>query len=67
MNDPILEELRQIRDEHSRGFNYNLSAICEDYRSHQTLFSSRLVRLPPKIARPRLKPADSAASEVPTL
>lgn len=47
MNDPIIEEIRRIRDEHSKLFNYDLDAICEEYKKHQLNFSDRLVRLLP--------------------
>jgi len=30
--DPILEELRRIRDEHAKQFNYDIAAIAEDHR-----------------------------------
>lgn len=49
MKDPIIEEIRRIRNEHSRKFNYNLDAICEDYKTHQTQIKDRLVRLQPKM------------------
>ena len=32
MKDPIVEEIRKIRNAHSKKFNYDLHAICEDYR-----------------------------------
>lgn len=35
MTDPIVEEVRKHRDEHSRQFNYDLNLICEDYRKHR--------------------------------
>lgn len=35
MTDPIVEEVRKHRDEHSRKFNYDLNLICEDYRKHR--------------------------------
>ena len=50
MNDPIVEEVRRIRDEHSRSFDYNLDAICNAYQQQQLLLGGRLVRLPPKDA-----------------
>nr|VFK37112.1 MAG: hypothetical protein BECKSD772F_GA0070984_101036 [Candidatus Kentron sp. SD]VFK41203.1 MAG: hypothetical protein BECKSD772E_GA0070983_101034 [Candidatus Kentron sp. SD]VFK78299.1 MAG: hypothetical protein BECKSD772D_GA0070982_101130 [Candidatus Kentron sp. SD] len=52
MNDPIVEEVRRIRDEHSRQFNYDLDAICEDYKAHQIQAGNRLVRLEPKLRGP---------------
>jgi hypothetical protein len=48
MKDPIVEEVRRFRDEHSKRFNYDLDAICEDYKAHQVQVGSRLVRLKPK-------------------
>jgi hypothetical protein len=50
MNDPIVEEVRLVRNEHSKKFDYDLDAICEAYKAHQLQAGSRLVRLRPKIA-----------------
>jgi hypothetical protein len=56
MNDPIIEELRQIRDDHSKRFDYDLDAICDDFISHQAQVGSRLVRLKPQAANKSLQP-----------
>jgi len=48
MKDPIVEEVRRVRNEHSKQFDYDLDAICEDYKTHQVHAESRLVRLKPK-------------------
>ncbi len=48
MKDPIVEEIRQFRNEHAKRFNYDLDAICEDFKSHQVQFGDRLVRLKAK-------------------
>ncbi len=48
MKDPIIEEIRKIRNEHAKRFNYNLNAICEDFISHQEQYGDRLVRLSPR-------------------
>nr|VFJ78296.1 MAG: hypothetical protein BECKFW1821C_GA0114237_11774 [Candidatus Kentron sp. FW] len=45
--DPIVQEVRRIRDEHARQFNYDLDAISEDYMARQIQEGSRLVRLHP--------------------
>lgn len=67
MKDPIVEEVRQIRNDHSKRFNYDLDAICEDYKVHQALVSERLVRLKPRPANNRLQPtAQSAARCAPS-
>lgn len=49
--DPIVEEIRRIRDEYARKFNYDLDAICQDLREKQSVGKQRVVSLPPK--RPR--------------
>ena len=36
MNDPILDELRRIRDEHAARFNYDLRAIYADLKEYET-------------------------------
>jgi len=51
MKDYILEEVRRIRDEHSKQFNYDLDAICEDYKKQQLQIKNRLVRLKPKLKK----------------
>ena len=56
MKDPIVEEIRRIREEHSKRFHYDLNAICDDYRSHQISVGKRLVRLQPKAADTALSP-----------
>lgn len=45
MNDPIVAEVRKVRDEHARRFNYDLAAICADIRRHQRHCGHRVVRL----------------------
>ena len=32
MKDPIVDEVRRIREEHAAQFNYDIDAICEDIR-----------------------------------
>lgn len=51
MKDPIVEEIRCFRNEHSEQFNYDLDAICEDYKARQVQVGGRLVRLKPKTAK----------------
>lgn len=48
MIDPIVEEIRKFRDAHAKRFNYDLDAICEDFKSHQQKCGHRLVKFPPK-------------------
>jgi hypothetical protein len=35
--DPIVEEVRRIRDEHAARFDYDIHRICEDVRREQEL------------------------------
>jgi hypothetical protein len=62
MKDPILEDIRQVRDDHSKRFNYDLDAICEDYKTHQALAGERLVRLKPRAANNKLQPTTQSAA-----
>lgn len=55
MKDPIVEEVRKHRMEHTRKFKGDLTAICEDLRKIQKTAGLKVVRLPPK----KLKPASS--------
>ncbi len=34
-NESILEEIRRIRDEHAKEFNYDLDAIFADIKRHE--------------------------------
>lgn len=46
--DPIVAEVRRIRDEYARSFNYDLAAICQDLRERQALGQRRVLRRDPK-------------------
>jgi hypothetical protein len=45
MNNPIIDEVRRIREEHARKFNYDLAAICADLREHQKTCGHPVVSL----------------------
>jgi uncharacterized protein YoaH (UPF0181 family) len=45
MNDPIVDEVRRYRDEHAKKFNYDLSAICADFRNKHNQYVERLKKL----------------------
>ncbi len=47
--DPIVEEVRQIRDAHAAKFNYDLKAICKDLKAKETDCDHALVSFPPKL------------------
>ena len=44
--DPIVSEVRKIRDQLARQFNFDLKAIFADLRERQSSLGSRLVRRP---------------------
>jgi hypothetical protein len=48
MKDPIVEEVRKNRMEHTRKFNGDLAAICADLRTIQAASGYEVVRLRPK-------------------
>jgi hypothetical protein len=53
MKDPIVEEVRKYRMEHTNKFQGNLSTICADLRDVQTASGHKVVRLPPRKLEPR--------------
>lgn len=52
MKDPIVEEVRRYRRNHSERFKNNLDAICDDLQRHQSVSGHRIVRLNPKKIMP---------------
>lgn len=46
--DPIVEEVRKVREEHARRFNYDLKAIAADLKKRRRSGKRKLVTLPPK-------------------
>jgi len=53
MTDPIVAEVRQARMEHTRKFNYDLDAICEDLKAVEAKCGHKVVRLAAKrVPRP---------------
>ena len=47
-NDPIVDEIRRIRDAHAERFGYDLKAICADFRMKQKESGHQVVSFPPK-------------------
>jgi hypothetical protein len=56
MRDPIVEEVRKWRMEHTQKFGGDLAAICADLRSIQEASGHEVVRLPPRRLTPRKAP-----------
>ncbi|VFN05767.1 MAG: hypothetical protein BECKG1743D_GA0114223_110552 [Candidatus Kentron sp. G] len=55
MKDPIVEEVRRYRMEHTRRFDFDLHRICEDLRRLEKDLGDRVVEPRPK----RLEPSNS--------
>jgi len=47
-SDPIVDEIRKIRDAHASRFGYDLKAICDDLRKKQEKGDNRIVSFPPR-------------------
>jgi hypothetical protein len=47
-NDPIVEEVRKIRNEHAKKFNYDLEAIAADLKRQQKASKRKFVTFQPK-------------------
>ena len=52
MNDPIVNEIRKYRDEHSKQFNYDLGAIVADYQSKHKDYVAMMGNLKKKKCQP---------------
>ncbi len=60
MSDPIVDEVRRHRMEHTCKFGGDLKLICEDMRRIQHAAGLQVVRRPPKrIAAKRNTPGDA--------
>ena len=52
MKDPIVEEVRKHRMEHTQKFRGDLSAICADLHAIQAASGHKVVRLAPRKLQP---------------
>jgi hypothetical protein len=52
MTDPIVDEVRRCRMEHTRKFGGDLKLICEDLRRIQRESGCQVVRRPPVLLSP---------------
>src|SRR5262249_7565857 len=48
MNDPIVDEVRRVRDAHAAMFNYDLDAIFEDIKEKEKKSGLKFVSYPPR-------------------
>jgi hypothetical protein len=50
--DPIVEQVRKVREEHAAKFNYDLQALCRDVKEREKQGGWKLVSLPPRRPAP---------------
>lgn len=58
MNDPIVEEIRKVREAHAAKFNYDLEAIAADFQQREREGPHKVVSLPPRRFPVVAKPAE---------
>lgn len=49
--DPIVEEVRAVRQKHAAQFNFDLKKIAQDLKEKQKKSNRKIVSYPPKPAR----------------
>src|SRR5208282_683258 len=67
MNDPIVDEVRRVRDAHAAMFNYDLDAIFQDIKEQEKKSGLKFVSYPPRRTEPNqtLQPTGAAHSVPP--
>ena len=60
-DDPIVEEIRKVRNAHAKKFNYDLKAIAADLRKQQQDGAHEPILLPPK--KPTILPKAKAENK----
>lgn len=53
--DPIVEEVRRVRERHAAKHGYDLDAICKALKEEQRRSRRKVVSLPPKKPQPWAK------------
>ena len=51
-NDPIVEEVRRIKDEHAARFKYDLDLIAKDIKAQERAGDRTYISLPPRRINP---------------
>ncbi len=63
MNDPIVDEVRRVRDAHAARFNYDLDAIFRDIKEQEKKSGRTFVSFTPRRVEPnKALPPTGAAS-----
>jgi hypothetical protein len=68
MNDPIIDEVRRVRDAHASRFNYDLDAIFRDIKEQERRSGRTFVSFPQSKADPKeaLHPSELTISAAPS-
>ncbi len=53
--DPIVKEVRKVREAHAAKFHYNLHAIYQDLKRQERESNKRFITFPPKKFAPKIK------------
>ena len=61
--DPIVAEIRRIREEHAARFNYDLWAIYEELKEQERKSGRKFVSYPPRCIPPEERVAGETAAE----
>jgi hypothetical protein len=56
MNDPIVDEVRRVREAHASRFNFDLDAIFRDIKEKEKNSGRTFASFPPRKAEPKLDP-----------
>jgi hypothetical protein len=48
MNDPIVDEVRRVREAHAATFNYDLDAIFQDIKEQEQMSGLKFASYPPR-------------------
>lgn len=62
MNDPIVDEVRRVRDAHAAMFNYDLDAIFQDIKEQEKKSGLKFVSYPPRKTEPNQAPQPAEAA-----
>ena len=52
-SDPIIDEIRRVRQAFAEKHNYNIQSMADELREHEKQHADRLVTFPPKPPRVR--------------
>lgn len=61
--DPVVEEVRAIREAYAERFGFDLRAICRDLREQERASDRELVSLPPRRTEPESEVLTTAKHE----